>query len=206
MPDSSSHSGDDASAPAPGSTASSTSPTSGTTGAAPAAPPLPVPKPQVVRWLIIGIAAIVAGSLWSWRGKTAAQKTVEAPITLITSDREDLACAMGKAVGQYKCQFRAAGQPWPEAPAAKDKLAPYFTTDRQMFLIPGLFEQPALAARYKSEPPTGKPRDQLKRFVARCHLRLVEKVEGFQTRWMSDATFGPGDAAWVAEPQDCKIE
>jgi len=205
MPDSSSHSGDDASAATPADTSGGTS-ASPPTGAAPSPAPLPVPKPQVVRWLIIGIAAIVAGSLWSWRGKTAAQKTVDAPITLITSDREDLACALGKAVGQYKCQFRAAGQPWPEAPSDKDKLAPYFTTDRQLFLIPGLFEQPALAARYKSEPPAGKPRDQLKRFVARCRLRLVEKVEGFQTRWMSDANFGPADSAWVAEPEDCKIE
>jgi len=203
MPDSSSHSGDDATAAPPSST---TSATPAVTGEAPSPAPLPVPKPQVVRWLIIGIAAIVAGSLWSWRGKTAAQKTVDAPITLVTSDREDLACAMGKAVGHYKCQFRAAGQPWPEAPAEKDKLAPYFTTDRQMFLIPGLFEQPALAARYKSEPPAGKPRDQLKRFVARCRLRLIEKVEGFQTRWMTDANFGPADSAWVAEPEECKIE
>jgi len=203
MPDSSSHSGDDAAAATPANRSSSTSPE---TGAAPSPAPLPVPKPQVVRWLIIGIAVIVAGSLWSWRGKNAAQKTVEAPITLITSDREDLACALGKAIGHYKCQFRAAGQPWPEAPAEKDKLAPYFTTDRQMFLIPGLFEQPALSARYKSEPPAGKPREQLKRFVARCRLRLVEKVEGFQTRWATDANFGPADSAWVAEPEDCKIE
>ena len=200
MPDSSSHSGDDAAAATPANRSSSTSPE---TGAAPSPAPLPVPKPQVVRWLIIGIAVIVAGSLWSWRGKNAAQKTGEAPITLITSDREDLACALGKAIGHYKCQFRAAGQPWPEAPAEKDKLAPYFTTDRQMFLIPGLFEQPALSARYKSEPPAGKPREQLKRFVARCRLRLIEKVEGFQTRWATDANFGPADSAWVAEPEDC---
>jgi len=198
MPDSSSPSGDDAAS----SPANPTSAPPAT--AAPA--PLPVPRPQVVRWLIIGIAAIVAGSLWSWRGKTAAQKTVDAPITLVTADREDLACALGKAVGQYKCEFRAAGQPWPEAPSPKDKLAPYFTTDRQMFLIPGLFEQPALAARYKSEPPAGKPREQLKRFVARCRLHLIEKVEGFQTRWMTNSNFGPADGAWVAEPQDCKIE
>ena len=199
MPDSSSPSGDDTSPAAPATP--ETSPTG-----APTAAPLPVPRPQVLRWLIIGIAAIVAGSLWSWRGKSAAQKTVDAPITLITSDREDLACALGKAVGQYKCEFRAPGQAWPEAPAAKDKLAPYFTTDRQMFLIPGLFEQPALAARYKSDPPTGKPRDQLKRFVARCHLHLVEKVDAFQTRWATGTPFGPADGAWVAEPEDCKVE
>src|SRR3569623_3397372 len=169
MPDSSSPSGDDAAA-TPANTAG-TPPTS--TSGPPAAAPLPVPRPQVVRWLIFGIAAIVAGSLWSWRGKTAAQMTVDAPISLVTADREDLACARGKAVGQYKCEFRAAGQPWPEAPAPKDKLAPYFTADRQMFLIPGLVAPPALAARYESEPPTGKPREQLKRFVARSRLRLI---------------------------------
>ena len=83
MPDSSSPSGDDASAPPPAETSSATPTTPPAGGPAPAAA-LPVPKPQVVRWLIIGIAAIVAASLWSWRGKTGAQEAADAPLTLVT--------------------------------------------------------------------------------------------------------------------------
>jgi hypothetical protein len=203
MPDSSSPSGGDLPPASPATTTETAAPE---TGAAPSPAALPVPRPQMVRWLIVGIAAIVAGSLWSWRGKSASQKIIDAPITLVTSDNDDLACALDKVVGHYKCEFRAPGQPWPEAPAPKDKLAPYFTTDRQMFLIPGLFEQPALAARYRSESPAGKPRDQLHRFVARCKLHLVEKVESVQTRWMKGAPFGGADGAWIAEPEDCKVE
>ncbi|HEY4188337.1 MAG TPA: hypothetical protein VGP07_24905 [Polyangia bacterium] len=172
--------------------------------AAPPAP-LPVPRPRAVKWLVVGIAAIVAGSLWSWRGKVGGAKPVDAPITLVTSDREDLACALDRAIGKYKCEFSAPGQRWSDAPAAKDRLAPYFTVDRQLYLVPGLFEQPALAARYQSESPQGRPRDKLRRFVARCKLRLVEKVDGLKTRWLVGGNFGPSDGAWVAEPEDCKV-
>lgn len=203
MSDSSSHSGGDA---PPASTAPGADTNANATGAAPNPAALPVPRPQVVRWLIVGIAAIVAGSLWSWRGKSASQRTIDAPITLVTSDREDLACAYPKAVGEYRCEYPSPGQAWPKPPAAKDKLAPYFTTDRQMFLIPGLFEQPALAARYRSEPPAGKRRDQLHRFTARCRLHLIQKVEGFETRWMLTAGFGPGDSAWVATAENCTVQ
>jgi hypothetical protein len=156
--------------------------------------------------VILVIAAIVAWNLWDWRGSVKNPgKPVEAPITLVTSDREDLACAYAGKVGQYRCGFEASGKPWPDPPAPRDRLAPYYTTDRQLYLIPGLFEQSALAARYASELPSSVPRDKQKRFVARCQLKLLERIERFQTRWLASGTFGDGEAAWVAEPVSCKV-
>ena len=210
MPDSSSNSGGEnlssSAATTPGAGPPAPDPIASGPGPSASGPaPLPLPRPKFVRWIVICIAAVVAASLWSWRGNVTGPKDVDAPITLITSDREDLACALNRAVGKYRCEFRGPGQVWPDAPAAKERLAPYFTTDRQLYLLPGLFEQPALADRYRTEPPRGLPRDHLRRFVARCKLHLIEKVDGLQTRWLAGSTFGPSDGAWVAEPRDCKV-
>lgn len=207
MPDSSSNSGgENLTSSPPAGMPAATPPPPDAIAAPPNPAPLPLPRPKFVRWVVLGIAVVVAGSLWSWRGNLTGPKDTDAPITLITSDREDLACALDRAVGHYKCEFRAPGQAWPDAPAVKDRLAPFFTTDRQLYLLPGLFEQPALADRYRTEPPRGLPRDHLRRFVARCKLHLLEKVDaGLQTRWLASGTFGPSDGAWVAEPKDCKV-
>jgi hypothetical protein len=158
-----------------------------------------------LRWVLIVVGAVVAWQLWDWRGNVSAPgKPVDAPVTLITADRDDLACAMEKTVGKYRCEFPAPGKTWPEPPASAQKLMPYFTTDRQMYLIPGMWEQESVALRYKNEPPQGQPRDKLKRFVAHCRLHLVQKVEGFQTRWQSGGNWGNGDPAWVAEIVGCQ--
>jgi hypothetical protein len=163
-------------------------------------------RPRGLEWVIVGVAVFAAWKLWDWRGNvTAPGKPVDAPITLVTSDREDLACAYGGSVGHYRCELEAAGKPWPTPPPARDRLAPYFTTGRQMYLIPGLFEQPALAARYASERPGGVPREKLRRFVAHCQLRLVERIEHFQTRWLAGGNFNDSDSAWVAEPVSCQV-
>ena len=65
-----------------------------------------------------------------------------------------------------------------------------------MYLVPGLFVEPAISARYSSEVPD-KPRDQLKRFTAVCHLRAVGKLTGVRTRWSADG-------AWI-DPQDIDV-
>jgi hypothetical protein len=176
---------------------------------APAAPPRKggLRRPRGFEWVLVGVAALIAWKLWDWRGSvTKPGKTATAPITLVTSDRDDLACAFGGKVGKYRCEFDANAKPWPDPPAPADRLAPYYTTERQLYLIPGLFEQSALQKRYASELPGNVPRDRQKRFVARCELRLVERVEKFKTRWLRGGDFNDSDGAWVAEPKNCTVE
>ena len=163
-------------------------------------------RPRGFEWVLVGVAVVIAWKLWDWRGNvTGPGKTTKAPITLVTSDREDLACGFGGSVGRYRCAFDANGKPWPNPPTAADRLAPYYTTDRQLYLIPGLFEQPALARRYESESPATVPRDKQRRFVARCEVRILEKVDRFKTRWLASGGFNDSDAAWVAEPVNCTV-
>ena len=85
-------------------------------------------------------------------------------------------------------------------------LAPYVTTERALYLVPGLFTQPAVAARLAAEPPEDRPIESLRRFTARCQLRLIERVEGVKLRWAHGGPFGAPEAAWAGEPQNCRVE
>jgi hypothetical protein len=164
-------------------------------------------RPGRREWLVVVVAVAVAWPLWNWRGRVnQVGLVVEAPITLVTSDRENLSCALDDVVGRLRCRFRAPGRPWPDDLPPSELLAPYVTLDRHMYLVPGLFEQPAIAARYTLESPKDVPPERLRRFVARCKLRLVERVERFQARWSEHSNFGPQNGAWVAEPISCTVE
>jgi hypothetical protein len=131
---------------------------------------------------------------------------VPAAITLITSDREDLACGMDRSVGAWRCGFSASGEARNPPAAGEDVLAPYLTVSRAMFLVPGLFDQPALAARYRAEPPAGVARSNLRRFVASCRLRLRERVRTVSVRWERTAEWQPASDAWVADVVGCRVD
>jgi hypothetical protein len=129
--------------------------------------------------------------------------TVAADITLITSDRGDVDCAAAAGIGEYRCGFSDENMPW-NGDEAK-KLKPYYTTDRHLYLVPGLFLQKSLLDRYNSEPPT-KPRDQLKRFTAKCSLKIAGKVGGVKVRWLATGTWSNPEEVEVATVEDCKVE
>ena len=159
-----------------------------------------------MEWLILAAAALLGWLLFNLRGHLpGANDVIDAPITLVSSDRDDLGCAADRSFGRYRCEYQAADRRWPTPPAPADQLAAYYSEDRRMFLIPGLFEQPELAARYAQESSTRVPRDSLPRFTAQCKLRLQEKTDRFQLRWLRGEGWYPGSAAWVAEPIECHI-
>jgi hypothetical protein len=164
----------------------------------------PPPPPSKRGWLIFAGLAVVTIIVWAALGRGGGG-TARAEITLVTTDRDDLACASDKAVGRYRCEFKAPGTPWPDAPAPADRLAGYFTVDRKRYVIPGLFEQPALAKRYADEEQRHLPHDQRPRFVATCQLKLVDHLKDFQTRWLKAGEFNHQDEAWVAVPSACEV-
>jgi hypothetical protein len=157
-------------------------------------------------WLLVAAAIVVAMIVFMRREPSsggAAGTVVNADITLLTSDKNDVDCAAPKGVDAYHCGFTD-----PKAPFQVDeakKLRPYFTVDRRLFLVPGLFQQPALDQRVQSEPPN-KPRDQLKRFTARCKLKLMGELDNVRYRWTQTADWSAPAKVQVAEPSDCKIE
>jgi hypothetical protein len=153
-------------------------------------------------WVAFAAVAVVVLAFWGWRGHRAG---IPASITLVTTDRDDLACASEQRFGRYRCEFRAPGVVWPDPPAPADRLVGYYTVEQQLYVIPGLFEQPALAARYSSDESHKVPRDQRQRFAAACQLNVTGHMRNFQTRWLKTGDWGHQDEAPVATASDCRI-
>ena len=157
----------------------------------------------LISLVIVGLIATGYFATRQAGHQAAVGNVVEVAITLITSDRTDVDCAMETAIDGYHCGFT--GQDKPFQIAEKNKLQPFYTVDRRLLLIPGLFLDPAVEMRFKSEPPT-KPREQLARFTARCQVRIQKNVSDVRVRWLATAPFGNPEPAEVATLVDCKIE
>ncbi len=77
--------------------------------------------------------------------------------------------------------------------------------DRHLYLIPGLFLEPAIAKRFQAEPPN-KPREQLKRFTANCQIKVIGKLTGVRTRWLANTAWSNPEDIDVATVSACKVE
>ncbi len=144
-------------------------------------------------------------------GDLAVGKTIDISVTLVTADQRDLACAADDMVGTAHCAFNMMSRPFTlpsgETPTKPDDIIqPFMTTDNVLFLIPGLWQEPAIAARAATEPYTKWERDQLHRFAATCKLSIQGKLDKFKTRWQLMAPFGDGSNAWVGRLSGCKVE
>lgn len=153
---------------------------------------------------------LVGAELWPDRGPRGGirgigeGKTVPVDITLVTADVNDLACAANFTVEGARCAFDREGQPWREGGSGA-LLAPYMTTNNTLLLIPDLFAEPAIARRLEEEPPAGKARDSLRRFIASCKLHAQQKVKDFYVRWTPAAPWGHRSEAWVGRISECEI-
>jgi hypothetical protein len=127
----------------------------------------------------------------------------EANITLVTADRNDLDCAAKEGIQGFSCGFsnELVAVPGDE----RSKLKPFYTVERQLILVPGLFLEPAIRARYQSELPN-QPRERLKRFTANCQLRLIGTLRGVRTRWLANGEWTPAEDIEVGTISKCTID
>jgi hypothetical protein len=156
--------------------------------------------------LIVAAIIIFAGYFATRRispNSAAILRTTSADITLVTSDRADVACVSQKGFQGYHCGFSTEIVNWQGD--EQNKLAPYYTVDRHLYLIPGLFLEPAIRDRYQSEPPN-KPREQLRRFTAHCQIKIVGKLSGVRTHWVANTAWGNPEDIEVGTVSGCKIE
>ena len=174
----------------------------------------------------VGVAAIaigICGFIWWVTGdpskppvrqkpSLAQDAVIDAPITLVPADKSDLACSLSQETDGYRCAFngRADTDTWPDldptnAEHRKKMLAPYKTLDDTLFLIPGLFEEPAVAERYADEGPRRLPRDKQDRFTAQCKLKLVKEVQGALVRWAPTGAWQGPHKVWIGEVSECRV-
>jgi hypothetical protein len=158
-------------------------------------------------WLFLaGAVALVAVLFLNTESGPQAEPgdVVDANITLITADRKDLDCAATEGLKGYRCGF--SDEKTPRTVDEKHRLRSYLTLDRELYLIPGLFLEPAIEGRYKTEPPD-KPRNQLRRFTAKCKVKIVGELDDVRLRWSPGAPWTPkSNDVRVATVSACGIE
>ena len=125
-----------------------------------------------------------------------------ADVTLVTADRADLDCASPESISGFRCGF--ANETTRLETPEQNRLQPVYTRNHRLLLVPGVFVEPAISARYQSEVPS-KPRDQLKRFTADCRLRVVGKLAGVRTRWSVGGPWTDRQDIDVGVISDCAI-
>jgi hypothetical protein len=133
----------------------------------------------------------------------AVGSTITGDLTLVTADRNELECQAAKGFQSFQCGFTDDKQQ--RQVLENEKLRPFMTVDRQLFLIPGLFLEPAISQRYDSEPPN-KPRPELKRFVAKCKITVIGTLDGVKLRWSPTGDWEPAKTFSVANASECTIE
>src|SRR5262249_25206946 len=114
-------------------------------------------------------------------------------------DRGRLECLLDHPVGRYSCGYRDENRRWEPRPAPENTAVPCLTTDRTLYLVPGLFENAAIAGHLRSSRAGT-------RFVANCQLRLVELVSTYELRFGPETPWGHESPAWLAEPVSCTVE
>lgn len=149
-------------------------------------------------------------------------KVEEIELTLVTADYDKLACALDKEVAGTHCEYKSESEKWPKAPDApldnnrKDVIQPYSAVpDNALILVAGLWAQPEVAMRLHAEPPQNTPTKNLARFIARCKVRPIERVENASIRWNTGDAWAKGIlrlnegrtqvAPWIAVTESCTV-
>jgi hypothetical protein len=165
---------------------------------------------QTKLWIAIGIGVALAvllvmkrgGNTDSTTGQPAVGSTTSGDLTLVAADRNELECAADKGMESYQCGFIDDNKA--RAVDEKQKLRPFMTVDRHLYLIPGLFLENSISQRYNMEGP--KPRPEQKRFTAKCKIKVVGELNNVKLRWAPTGSWEPPKKFPVATVSDCAIE
>jgi hypothetical protein len=125
----------------------------------------------------------------------------EVVITLVSSDANDLACSLPRRPWGFAC--REGVEPAPAR--AESTLTPCVTVERRDLLVPGLFADPTIAARVAADEAASLPREARQRFLARCRVRVLERVSDVRTRFLAGEALSPPRPAWLVWPLACTV-
>jgi len=133
-------------------------------------------------------------------------------ITLITGDRDRLACADDREFEGRHCEYTASKMRKPrpsDAPLDDNRvniIQPYRTAiGNHLVFIAGVWNTPAVAVRHHQEPPQGKADKELKRFATTCQLRFLGSMEDVWARWGPATKWYKEKHAPVAVAESCEI-
>lgn len=150
-------------------------------------------------WWVAGAALVLAGSVLLFaRGRPArVGDSARLSITVIPADAMNLECSSNERFGAIHCAFDAAGKPLP-GPLA---LHPYVTTGRELVLLSGVFEDPAVGLWLGRARQTGNSA----RVTVNCQADLLGRVSTIAVRWQAGASWGMERGVPVAKVRECRI-
>jgi hypothetical protein len=122
---------------------------------------------------------------------------VDIDITLVSTDRQDLACASGTEMKGMHCGFETQARRWSKGDPNDDKttLRPYSTTNNVNFLGAGLWSEPALS-------PDKLPNT---RFSVKCKFDVAGKMPRADVRWHEGEGWNNVTDWYVGKVSDCKM-
>lgn len=117
-----------------------------------------------------------------------AGQEVEVDITLVSADRNDLACSSTEEVGGKHCAFESATKASPKG-SNDDKtlLRPYMTVKHEPLLAAGVWSEPILKGALPND-----------RFSIRCKYKVEGKVKKHSSRWKSTGEWFEERDEWPA--------
>jgi hypothetical protein len=154
--------------------------------------------------VVVGGLSLLMLALGAERGGSAAAppkwnegQSVDVDITLVSTDKTDLACASGTEVKGLHCGFESQGKRWTKGDAADDKkiLRPYSTTNNINMLAAGVWSEPALAG---DKMPGA-------RFTFKCKFNVVGKMPRADVRWHEGEGWNNVTEWYTGSVSDCKI-
>ncbi|MBW2454683.1 MAG: hypothetical protein JRI68_09235 [Deltaproteobacteria bacterium] len=163
------------------------------------------PTRNIIFFVLVvgGIAAAFAflgnqsGGGGAPKAKWKTGETVDVELTLVHTDRQNLACAMKDEIKGRHCGFEAQNKRSSKSndPTKNDKLLqPYTTTGGQQLMASGLWMQPSMIK--------GLPKS---RFSVKCKFVVEGKSKAGFVRWKPGEGWHPGNGWYTGELKDCSL-
>jgi hypothetical protein len=153
---------------------------------------------------VVGGISLLMLALGNERGQQGTQapkwnegQKVDVEITLVSTDRQDLACATGTELKGLHCAFESQSKRWSKGDANDDKkmLKPYSTTTGTNFMAAGVWTDPALSG--ENLPAT--------RFTIKCKLDVAGKIPRADVRWHADEGWNSVSDWYAGTVSECKM-
>ena len=148
----------------------------------------------------ISLLMLLLGSERGVTGPAAPQwkegDTVDVDITLVSTDKQDLACASGGDVKGLHCGYETQAKRWTKSDPADEKktLRPYSTTNGINFLAAGVWSDPALSGDL---PKT--------RFAVTCKLHVIGTMPRADVRWHEGEGWNSVNEWFTGDVSSCKL-
>lgn len=121
---------------------------------------------------------------------------VDVEITLVSTDRQDLACASGTEINGLHCANESQGKRWSKGDPNDDKkmLKPYSTTNGINFLAAGVWTDPGLPEKLPNS-----------RFTLKCKLEVAKKMPRADVRWHEGEGWNSVTDWYAGSVSECKM-